>query len=506
MKRSLKEELERIHGLTYKNLISEDDGFLDRLLSKIGVKDNKTDNEKEVKIDEPEKADLVSDNVKEFFDTLESIDEPIFQQSFGSMTYQKNVETVQIGLILLGYELPRHGVDGLFGPETGEAVDKFKLDNNIKESINESQILMAPVNIDRVTSPFGKKRSYETHPGVDIGVPSGTKIQSPADGKVIDAKFKKGACGGTIQVDHQNGFISRYCHAKRIDVNIGDSVKQGQVLGLTGGGSNDIGRGNSRGAHLHFELKKNGSLVNPLKYVDKDLGTYDFSKEDESTEKSVITAEMVNVMVDKLKARGVKPEDLSKHIDKVITTGGGDIFTDIDLNTSEGLKLYEDICDRFISTRENPLNITGKMLANGAASVYKIAYVPPELALGQLAAEGGVGHGVRIGQKPKDYTKSVPIETNNPYNIGNWDDGRKKYFSTQQDGINSYFKYIARDYLSKSNKTAADLIKNFVNYKEQRYASGIEYEELVRKIASQVNSMSQPLIAAYNKTRKSDVS
>jgi len=47
------------------------------------------------------------------------------QQSSGGMSWQKAVESMQIGLILLGYELPKHGVDGLFGPETAQAVRKF---------------------------------------------------------------------------------------------------------------------------------------------------------------------------------------------------------------------------------------------------------------------------------------------------------------------------------------------------------------------------------------------
>lgn len=136
---------------------------------------------------------------------------------------------------------------------------------------------MNPVGSSKVSSPFGAKRSYETHPGVDIPVPSGTPIKAPADGIVKTANPNHNRmCGGTIDIDYGNGFWSRFCHVKRIDVSQGSIVKRGQVVGLSGGGKSDPGRGNSGGPHLHFTLKKNGQLVDPMNYVDKfDVGTQD---------------------------------------------------------------------------------------------------------------------------------------------------------------------------------------------------------------------------------------
>lgn len=279
-------------------------------------------------VDDPKKADLVTDDVSDFFKTLESIDSPIFQQARGSMTYQKDVESVQIGLIILGYDLPIHGVDGLFGPETARAVNKFKSDNDIKDddwdinkNINEA-MLMSPINLQGVNSAFGVKRSYETHPGVDLKANSGTEIKSPADGKVIDARFKSGACGGTIQIQHADGFKSRYCHCKDIRVSIGQEVKQGEIIGLSGGGPNDKGKGNSRGAHLHFELKKDGKLVNPLDYINKDIGTIDSEKTKISSDKAYVTPEMVDIMIKKLKEKDIKSADLKKYLDNQISISG----------------------------------------------------------------------------------------------------------------------------------------------------------------------------------------
>lgn len=309
MKKNLIEQLERIHRLNYgKQVIKE--GFLDDILKATGLK----------KADDPKKADLVSADVQEFYDTLESIDSPIFQKSLGNMEYQKDVESVQIGLMILGYELPRFGVDGLFGPETAAAVNKFKSDNNVKDNVNESineAPLEAPIPINGVNSEFGAKRSYENHPGVDLKASSGTQIKSPADGKVLDAEFKQNACGGTIQIEHGNGFVSRYCHCKGINVTKGQMVKQGEVVGLSGGAKGDKGAGRSTGAHLHFELKKNGQLVDPLDYIGVEVGSYDFTKSGDGKVKAVITPEMVDVLVSKLKDKGVTSEDLKKHIDTI---------------------------------------------------------------------------------------------------------------------------------------------------------------------------------------------
>jgi len=120
MKQILLEDLKRIHEITYGKQIMEDQDFLDNLLKVILPK-----------IDDPKKSDLVSSNVDDFFNTLESSSEQggISQQQRGSQTFQKEVESMQIGLNLLGYDLPKYGVDGLFGPETAEAVTKFIKDN-----------------------------------------------------------------------------------------------------------------------------------------------------------------------------------------------------------------------------------------------------------------------------------------------------------------------------------------------------------------------------------------
>lgn len=165
---------------------------------------------------------------------------------------------------------------------------KIKLTNNqigrlIKEGLdNEPQTLLKEATLSAplpgtlsVNSKFSKRRclrgpsSCRAHNGTDYKARSGTQALAIADGTVSKVKPNQGRCGGTIIIKHSNGYKSSYCHMKRITVKKGDSVKQGQLIGYTGGGSKDYGRGNSMGAHLHFGLRLNGKWVDPEKYIDK---------------------------------------------------------------------------------------------------------------------------------------------------------------------------------------------------------------------------------------------
>jgi peptidoglycan hydrolase-like protein with peptidoglycan-binding domain len=483
-KRTLQEEIDRIHTITYGKKVLFEDELLDKLLQGDSSPNPVS------KIDDPTKADLVSNDVQDFYNTIQKSIENggLKQQSLGSMTYQKEVESMQIGLMLLSYDLPKHGVDGLFGPETSSAVSKFIDDNQI-QSTNESKItikglmealLDSPLSSTSINSSFGQ-RGARNHPGVDLAATSNSDVKSPASGKVIDAAIRNDACGGTLFIDHGNGFKSRFCHLKELLVQNGDSITQGQLVARSGGDQTaEEGRGRSSGAHLHFELYKDGQLVDPIDYIDNN-GIKATSGG--STVRNVnASPEMLTKLLELLKEKNITSEQLKQYIDKVVT-GGGNQFTDLDLTKSEDVEKYGKICQRFIDTRKpNLLNITGTMMATAAKQAFDRyqKFVPAELALAQLATEGGIGN---------NNPNSRPIKTRNPFNVGNTDNGGNVFHNDVQSGINTYYNLIAKSYLGKG-KTANDLVSNFVNHSGLRYA-GPDYEKSVNSIALQANKIAK---------------
>ena len=171
---------------------------------------------------------------------------------------------------------------------------------------------------------------------------------------------------------------------------------------------------------------------------------------------------------------------------KSLATAGE--FIPLDLNKTSDFKAYEEIANKFISSRpSNLLGIRGNMLADAARNTFRKTgkYVPVELALAQLSQEGGFSNN----------PNSRPIKTKNPFNVGNVDSGKNKYLSSVQSGIQTYYDLIANKYLV-GGKTASDLIDNFVNASGNRYASDRKYESNLSRIASQIKSMGEPVYAS----------
>lgn len=108
------------------------------------------------------------------------------------------------------------------------------------------------------TDPFTGRPA--THEGIDIAGKEGTKILSVASG-VVTWSGERYGYGMLVEINHGNGYVTRYGHNMEHLVQAGDTVKKGQAISLMGSS------GRSTGPHVHFEVLRHGSVVNPLSYV-----------------------------------------------------------------------------------------------------------------------------------------------------------------------------------------------------------------------------------------------
>ena len=207
------------------------------------------------------------------------------------LTYTETIafetETVQDSSKYVGYEaIKTKGQDG-----SRQVVAEEVLVDGVRESITElsSTVIKEPVTQVKVVgtkkyptgagglfiwpvpgytniySPYGW-RDGSFHKGIDIsqsGI-NGKTIVAAAAGKVVEVNKTStwgAGYGYYVVIEHAGGYKTRYAHCQSIDVNVGDTVYQGQPIAKVGN------TGRSTGAHLHFEIIYNGSVVNPTSYV-----------------------------------------------------------------------------------------------------------------------------------------------------------------------------------------------------------------------------------------------
>ncbi len=115
-----------------------------------------------------------------------------------------------------------------------------------------------------ITSPYGYRihpifKTQKFHKGIDIGVGSGNSVLAAADGVVIVSTYSS-SYGNYVSINHGNGLVTLYAHNSSLKVSVGQTVKRGQVIAISGN------TGNSTGPHLHFEVMKNGQTTDPMSY------------------------------------------------------------------------------------------------------------------------------------------------------------------------------------------------------------------------------------------------
>jgi len=143
-----------------------------------------------------------------------------------------------------------------------EVLENLLRDREIDKALLPSGM---PVAQGYVSSSFGGRTDpinghSGVHLGVDFGAPAGSPILAVADGLVTYAGTRSGY-GKVIEIDHGNGFVTRYAHASAFIARPGQRVRTGEAIARVGS------TGRSTGPHCHFEVWRNGRAVNPMSYV-----------------------------------------------------------------------------------------------------------------------------------------------------------------------------------------------------------------------------------------------
>jgi murein DD-endopeptidase MepM/ murein hydrolase activator NlpD len=116
-----------------------------------------------------------------------------------------------------------------------------------------------------ISSTFGVRKDPllgmpAHHSGMDFRAPVGAPARASAAGKVVKAGWN-GGYGRMVEIEHSGGFTTRYAHLSKIGVKEGQAVSRGEEIGKVGSS------GRSTGPHLHYEIRRNGEAIDPLRFL-----------------------------------------------------------------------------------------------------------------------------------------------------------------------------------------------------------------------------------------------
>lgn len=140
-----------------------------------------------------------------------------------------------------------------------ETIEVAAVAQVVRRGTKSKPTYMYPVTNWYVTSPFGS-RWGRLHAGIDVGIPTGTTVRASRGGRIINAGWL-GGYGNCVMIDHGDGVVTVYGHLSDFTCTVGDYVDQGQQIALSGN------TGRSTGPHLHYEMRVNGSAVDPAPYL-----------------------------------------------------------------------------------------------------------------------------------------------------------------------------------------------------------------------------------------------
>ena len=243
------------HGLYVKDVLALNSGLTERTMLHIG-------DEIIITVPQPEL-------------TIMTVEQSTYEEEYFAeveYVYNDNWYTTK-SVVLQEQEAGYHEVTALITKRNGteesrEMIDEVVLKEPVKKIVEVGTqtppTYIKPLSGGRQTSGFGRRKAptkgaSTNHKAIDWATPTGTAIWASSGGTVSVAGWQSGY-GYVVYINHPDGNQTRYGHLSKILVSPGQKVKQGQKIALSGN------TGRSTGPHLHFELRVNGTPVNPYNY------------------------------------------------------------------------------------------------------------------------------------------------------------------------------------------------------------------------------------------------
>jgi murein DD-endopeptidase MepM/ murein hydrolase activator NlpD len=155
----------------------------------------------------------------------------------------------------------------------------MKLANNKKDMLASIPAIQPISNkkLKMIASGFGHRidpvyKTIKFHEGIDFTAAIGTPIYATGNGTVMSASMDKGGYGNCVVINHGFGYQSLYGHCSRLNVRPGQKVNRGDIIGFVGS------TGKSTGPHVHYEVIKGGSKINPINFFYNDLNAAEYDE------------------------------------------------------------------------------------------------------------------------------------------------------------------------------------------------------------------------------------
>jgi len=211
------------------------------------------------------------DNIYRVIFEAEPISKDVRNAGFGGINRYKSLENYEYGKLMIETTKKMDILSKKLYVQSKSYDELTKLVNS-KEKMISSIPAIQPVDSRKLRgaiSGFGYRihpiyKIRKMHSGIDFTAPIGTPIYATGDGVVIAQGGERGY-GNRIMINHGYGYVTKYAHMSRFKAKKGQRVKRGDLIGYVGN------TGASTGPHLHYEVFKNGKVVNPMNFFFNDL-------------------------------------------------------------------------------------------------------------------------------------------------------------------------------------------------------------------------------------------